>query len=158
METNQQDIDNIPQQLREYPNWVCYKLIDKGESKLTKIPYDPKTGRPAKANDPKTWRTFDQALEAAKNPKCKYDGIGFEFSKEDPFCGVDLDSCVENGVILPWAKEIIDKLNSYTEYSPSGTGVHIIVEAVLPGQLCRKGHVEMYDHGRFFTMTGKRVE
>lgn len=155
MTENQQDIDNIPHQLRSYPHWVCYKLINKGEPKLAKVPYDPKTGRPAKANDPKTWGTFEQAVKVAKNGK--YNGIGFEFSKEDPFCGVDLDSCVENGVILPWAKEIIDKLNSYTEYSPSGTGVHIIVDAVIPGQACRKGNIEMYDHGRFFTMTGKRV-
>ncbi|MDP1817445.1 MAG: DUF5906 domain-containing protein [Leadbetterella sp.] len=153
---NKQDIDNIPQQLRSYPHWVCYKPIDKGEPKLAKMPYDPKTGRPAKANDPKTWGTFEQACKVAKNGK--YDGIGFEFFDDDPFTGVDLDHCVQNGVILPWAQAIINRLNSYSELSPSETGVHIYLEAIKPKGRCRKGDIEIYVSGRFLTITGNRLD
>lgn len=154
--TNQQEIDNIPQQLLNYPHWVCYCLEDHKKPKLDKVPYDPKTGKRARANDPKTWGTYEQAVKVAKNSK--YSGIGFFFDKDDPFCGIDLDSCVQNGSILPWAQKIIDQLNSYTEFSPSESGVHIIVEAVKSSQSCRKGHIEMYDSGRFFTVTGKRLD
>ncbi len=152
---NQQDLDNIPEQLKSYPHWVCYRLEDHKKPKLDKVPYDPKTGKRAKANDPKTWGTYEQAVKVAKNSK--YSGIGFFFGKDDPFCGVDLDSCIQDGVILPWAKKIIDQLNSYTEFSPSGEGVHIIVDATKPGKVCRKDHIEMYDQSRFFTMTGRRI-
>jgi len=158
MAITQQDIDNFPQQFKPYPHWVCYRLIDKGKAKLDKVPYDPKTGRPAKVNDPSTWGSFEQALESAKNPKCKYDGIGFVFSDDDPFTGIDLDHCVQDGKILPWAQDIINRLNSYAEYSPSGTGVHIYVEAIKPKGRCRRGRVEVYVNGRFLTVTGDRLD
>lgn len=155
---NQQDIFNIPQQLRSYPHWVCYRLENHGKPKLDKVPYDPKKPeKKARVNDPSTWGTFDQALEAAKNPKCKYDGIGFVFSDDDPFTGIDLDHCVENGSILPWAQDIINRLNSYSELSPSLTGVHIYTEAIKPKGRCRKGDIEIYVSGRFLTVTGKRL-
>jgi len=149
-------INNIPQQLRDYPHWVCYKLIDKGESKLAKVPYDPKTGHPAKANDPATWGTFEQACNALKSKK--YNGLGFEFYDDDPYTGIDLDHCVENGVILPWAQKIIDQLNSYSEFSPSGTGVHIYAEALKPIGRCKRGDIEIYVRGRFLTITGNRLD
>lgn len=136
---------NIPNELRKYPNWVLYKLPDK-------IPYDPKTGKRAKTTDPKTWGTCEQALKALN--KGGYDGIGFVFSKNTGLTGIDLDHCIEDGNILPWGKKIIDNLNSYTEISPSGTGIHIITKGKKPGKSCRKGHVEIYDSGRFFTITG----
>jgi primase-polymerase (primpol)-like protein len=155
---NQQDIDNIPQQLKSYPHWVCYRLENHGKPKLDKVPYDPKKpGKKAKVNDPSTWGSFDQALEAAKNPKCKYDGIGFVFSDDDPFTGIDLDHCVKDGVILPWAQKIIDETNSYSELSPSLTGVHIYTEAIKPKGRCRKGDIEIYVSGRFLTVTGKKL-
>jgi hypothetical protein len=155
---NQQDIDNIPQQLRSYPNWVCYRFENHGKPKLDKVPYDPKKpGKKAKVNDPSTWGSFDQALEAAENPKCKYDGIGFVFSDDDPFTGIDLDHCVKDGVIEPWAKEIINQMDSYSELSPSLTGVHIYTEAIKTKGRCRKGDIEIYVSRRFLTVTGKRL-
>ena len=145
-------INNIPQKLRSYPQWVCYRLEDTGKSKPDKIPYDPKTGKRARANDPRTCGTFEQACKAARNGK--YDGIGFVFFDNDPFTGIDLDHCVQDGVILPWAQKIIDQLNSYSELSPSVTGVHVYVEAIKPIGRCRKGNVEIYTRGRFLTVTG----
>ena len=62
------------------------------------------------------------------------DGIGFVFTESDPFCGVDLDACVDpkTGQIASWASEIVGALDSYTEFSPSGTGLHVLLRAKLP--------------------------
>ena len=84
------------------------------------------------------------------------EGLGFMFSKDDQITGVDLDDCrnPETGVIVPWALEIVDKLGSYTEISPSGKGLHIIVAGVLPPGLRKQDNVEMYDDVHYFAMTG----
>ncbi len=81
------------------------------------------------------------------------------FTPEDGLCGVDLDGCLdpETGEIEPWAQEIIEELDSYTEVSPSGTGVHILVKGELPAGRNRKGRFEAYDRGRYFTVTGKHL-
>jgi putative DNA primase/helicase len=62
------------------------------------------------------------------------DGIGFVFTESDPFCGVDLDACVDpkTGEIASWASEIVRELNSYTAFSPSGTGLHVLLRAEFP--------------------------
>ncbi len=147
-----EQLNNIPDELKNYPNWVCYQLEDIGKPKLNKVPYNPKTGNKASCADPKTWGTFEQVIKAYQTGI--YNGIGFEFSKNDPYCGIDLDSCVKDGKILPWAQKIIDQFNSYTEYSPSGTGIHIIIKAKKPGKRCKKGDIEIYDHHRYLTITG----
>jgi hypothetical protein len=88
-----------------------------------------------------------------------YGGIGFVFTPEDDLCGVDLDGCLnpETGEIEDWAREIIEELDSYTEVSPSGTGVHILVRGELLEGRNRKGRFETYDRGRYFTVTGKHL-
>ncbi len=82
------------------------------------------------------------------------------FSPEDPFTGIDLDRCrnPETGSVEPWAQEIITELDSYTEVSPSGTGLHVIVQGKLPAGRRRKGRIEMYDRARFFCVTGDHLE
>ncbi|WP_158027035.1 VapE domain-containing protein [Sporomusa sphaeroides] len=84
-----------------------------------------------------------------------YDGIGFMFSGS-PFVGIDIDHCVENGVISEFAQGIIQQMNSYTEFSPSGTGIHIICRGTVPpgGNKNSKLGLEMYSSSRYFTMTG----
>jgi primase-polymerase (primpol)-like protein len=83
--------------------------------------------------------------------------IGYVFSADDPFTGIDLDKCRVTGKFASWASDIIKSLDSYTELSPSGTGLHIIVRAQLTGPHHRKEGVELYDRGRYFTMTGHHV-
>jgi len=87
------------------------------------------------------------------------DGIGFVFTESDPFCGVDLDACVDpkTGEIASWASEIVRELDSYTEFSPSGTGLHVLLRAELPPEGNRRARIEIYDRGRFFTVTGRRL-
>lgn len=90
----------------------------------------------------------------------RYSGIGFVFSADDPYAGMDIDDCrnPETGEIAPEAKAVIDRLNSYTEVSPSGTGVKIWVKARLRGAGSRRDNYEMYDRGRYFTITGQHLE
>ncbi len=80
------------------------------------------------------------------------------FSETDPFTGTDLDACVlKDGSIAAWAQEIITTLSSYTEYSPSKLGVHLLTQAALQGAGRKIGNVEMYAEGRFFTITADHV-
>ncbi|MFL5698469.1 MAG: hypothetical protein ACJ797_15380 [Ktedonobacteraceae bacterium] len=124
--------------------------------KLKKRPFNPNTHLPARTNDPSTWTEVKQALKALATGR--YNGIGFVFSESDPFTGTDLDVCVaKDGTIAPWAQEIITTLSSYTEYSPSKLGVHILTQATLPGAGRKRGNVEMYAEGRFFTLTADHV-
>ncbi|MEK6675884.1 MAG: DUF927 domain-containing protein [Planctomycetota bacterium] len=57
-----------------------------------------------------------------------------------------------------WAQQLVDGLNSYTEVSPSNTGVKVFLRARLPGERRRKGQIEMYDQGRFFTVTSRHLK
>ncbi len=148
---------SAPDELKQLPTWVCYRLEQRvGQEKPTKVPYDPRTGEKAKADDPTTWTDFETCLAAAE--RGAYDGIGFEFG--NGFAGVDLDHCrnPETGELEPWAADVIAHLDSYTEASPSGTGVHIIIQGALPPGRRRIGPVEMYDSGRFFTVTGNHID
>lgn len=86
------------------------------------------------------------------------------FSPDDPYCGVDLDDCIDpaSGAIKPWGREFIERLASYSEISPSGTGVKVFLKGNKPGTRCRKqfadGEVEIYDNDRFFVVTGRRLD
>ena len=141
--------------MKELGQWVCWRHEVRA-GKPTKVPYSPSSGARARSDDRSTWGTFDEAKEASEKG---YDGVGFVFTAQDPFCGVDLDRCLnpETGEIEPWAAEIVDELDSYTEVSPSGIGLHVIVRAKLPEGGRRKGGIEMYDRGRFFTVTKRHL-
>lgn len=146
---------NVPEELKVLPRWVVYRLVDyvdkNGKKKKNKIPYNPITGFEAKAGQPQTWGRFEEAVSALNTGK--YDGIGFEFHK-DGFVGIDFDNCIENGVLNEWASNWVARFNSYVEHSPSGTGVHIICKGHVEKGTNRE-KAEMYDCGRFFTVTGK---
>ena len=145
----------LPKSLTDCPHWVLWHL-EQRNGQQTKVPYHV-SGRQASTTDPNTWATFGQVLNAM-NQGQGYSGIGFVFTNSG-LTGIDLDHCVENGTIQPWAKNIIEWLASYAEISPSGRGVHIIVKGVLPDDNTRrrKDNIEMYSTGRYFTVTGKHI-
>ena len=150
-------IENIPEQLTERPQWVCWCLEER-DGNMTKMPYIPGTLRGASSNDLMTWRTFSETLEAYELGEPAYDGIGFMFCSADPYSGIDLDKCrdPETGEVEGWAQEIIDEVSEgYVEVSPSGTGIHIIVPGAVRGGAVKKGLIEMYSQTRFFTVTGR---
>ena len=147
----------IPYELKELDRWCCFKIVER-QGRQTKMPVDPRTGNLAKSNDEDTWADFDTALSSSNN----YDGIGFFF--KEPYIGIDIDDV--GGEIEDYrndehkdniVSEFIDTLGSYAEVSPSGNGIHIIIKGELPPNGRRKGNVEVYTSGRFFTMTGDSI-
>jgi len=150
------DKSKIPEKLKRLKQWVCWKYGSPNDgNRIPKIPINPRSGNPAKINNSKTWAVFKKAYHYYK--KNDLDGIGFVFTENDPFCGIDLDDCrnKKTGKIEDWALEIINNVNSYTEISPSDTGVKIFIKGKLPGTAKRIGKVEMYDRDRYFTVTGQ---
>lgn len=150
--------DGFPEELCVLPQWLCWKEVPR-EGKPTKVPVSP-CGGEGKSNDPATWGTLREAL-AYLERRPEISGVGFVFSEDDPYCGVDLDGCrdPETGALEPWAAEIVAALGSYSEASPSGTGVHIIARGKLPPG--RRGWGDghfLADAGRFFTMTGELLD
>src|SRR4051794_36420766 len=107
--------------------------------RATKVPYSPHSG-PAKADDPRTWGTRSEAEGRARQlVNGQGGGIGIELGDlgdGTALGGIDLDTCRrEDGTFEPWAYEIIEHFNSYTEISPSGTGAKIFFRyeaAALP--------------------------
>ncbi|MFN0602679.1 phage/plasmid primase, P4 family [Facklamia hominis] len=154
---------HVPAELTEQPNWCCFRLEwDEEREKYTKRPYNPLTGQYSKSNDPLTWVDYDDAEDAVLAKNSPYDGIGYFF--DGNYYGVDLDN-VESEIMRYQqgdneeniVADFVDLLQSYAEISPSGTGVHIICKGQLPQGGRRKGNIEMYDKGRFFTVTGNRI-
>ena len=134
-------VQNIPEELRAVPQWVCWVGSDK-------VPKNPHTGRNAKSNDSSTWGTFEEAINACI--EYRFDGLGFMFAP--PYFGVDLDHCLDR---VDFCDEFVETLQSYAEISKSGSGLHIICKGSLPDGARRKGGVEMYSSGRYFICTGK---
>ena len=81
----------VPKDLAALPQWGAWKGVQNGNDKLRKIPINPKTGKNAKTNDPETWGTIDEARRCFEEHGLE--GIGFVFTKDDPFVGIDLDMC-----------------------------------------------------------------
>ncbi|AMV35295.1 hypothetical protein VN12_24430 [Pirellula sp. SH-Sr6A] len=152
---------NCPGCIRDRNQWVAWKYVERG-GKPTKAPLNPHNGSLASSTDASTWGTFAEAIEACRR-NGSLAGVGFVFTADDPYCGVDLDDSVEEstGQLKPWAQQIVDRLDSYTEISPSGSGLKVFIKANKPGSRCRKayedGEVEIYDRDRFFTVTGNRL-
>jgi len=144
----------IPAEIRSQKAWVGYVTRQNNE-RIDKIPMNVMTGAPAKSNDPATWANYETAVDLAVQRG--YAGIGFMF--QPPYVGVDIDHCVKDGVIAPYALDILNVLNSYSEYSPSGTGIHILCKGEI-ARACKisKIGLEIYTKGRFFTVTSNRLE
>ena len=157
-------ITEIPFELIERPQWVLWRFKLSG-TKWTKVPCQARDSkRGASSTDPATWAKFDDAWDAYQLGRG--DGIGFVFSVDDPYFGVDLDNCLDSGQVLDWAQPFIAKLETtYGEVSPSGNGIKFIGKGKLPGETGGKslplgpdgiGTIEAYDHARFFSpITGE---
>ena len=179
----------LPEQLEPYRNrkiWVCYVRVKRTTNgKYTKPPINPRTLCDASSTNAETWGTYDECaaqIEKIASHRTKdgriikrpIEGVGINLEGTE-LLGVDLD-----GVIIydadgkykaktEAADDIIHRLNSYTEVSPSGTGLHVLIKAVNPNSdlnttgTAPKGikihnedgtEFEMYDNGRYFTVTG----
>ncbi|PEG03933.1 MULTISPECIES: phage/plasmid primase, P4 family [Bacillus cereus group] len=153
------NFNNIPTELKNCSQWVLWRK-EKRNGKLTKVPYQVNS-KIAQANNRNTWSSFEMVVEKYKQGG--YDGIGFVFSKQDDYVGIDLDKCCVDGDLSELAQEIMNIVPSYTEYSPSGKGIHIIAKGKIPlrgpgtGKKVPSIGLEVYRHTRYFTFTGDSI-
>ncbi len=131
--------------------WVAWKLQTR-KGKQTKVPYSV-SGRLASSTDSSTWSTYDEVKKVSNN-------VGIVFTPEQTLLGIDIDKCLTGNKITHEQKEIIAQFlieaNTYTEISPSGTGLHSFIKLTSPFKLAanRKAPFELYTDGRYFTFTG----
>ena len=152
---------SVPSELKALRQWVMWKA-EVRNGKPTKIPKQV-TGENAKTDTPATWTDYQAVCEAPRTGR--FDGIGFVFTKEDKYTGIDLDDCIIEEVVQPWAKEIIGKFQSsaYMEVSPRKHGIKMWTRAKLPTEAKHKVYllgntgaaIEAYDSMRYFTVTGR---
>lgn len=136
------------------PNWACWKSIDG-----RKVPIAPRTGKAAKINDPATWSTAAEAWAAKKRYNCG--GLNYAITVEAGIVGIDLDDCFEMRDGRPrlksYAFQIVQMLNTYTERSPSGRGLHLFAVGSIVHNIHRPGEgFEMYAERHFMTVTGNQ--
>jgi primase/DNA polymerase family protein len=141
--------ERIPNELKQCPQWVCWKFEDRQQGKLTKVPYDPRSGYPASVDQPAQWCDFATAGAAASTGQ--YDGIGFVLTERDPYCFIDLD-VTQDQATLDRQIALYQKFDSYAERSPGG-GCHIICKGHVPNGR-RRSSIEVYSSYRYMTMTG----
>jgi putative DNA primase/helicase len=155
-------LQEVPQLLKEIPNWVTWKLVDN-----SKVPFVSGTQRHASSTDCSTWTTFDAVQQSTLSST---EGIGFVIhgaATDQQIVGFDLDGSydAETDTVAPWAVRVIDALSSYTEYTPSNSGLRIWVRGTLPtgdrvfnldpsSGFGPKVKIEVFDHARYFTVTG----
>jgi NrS-1 polymerase HBD domain len=162
-----QAAERIPSELRALNRWVVWRWVwkkdkNKGQGGWDKPPVNPHNGRPADATDQAAWMTFDQARALA--PKLG-SGIGFALGTDGPYCGVDLDKVIDDqGEVAGWAQDVVDRLASYTEITPSLRGLRVWIKGRLPrdqkgktkSRMAKHPGIEFYDADRYFTVTGER--
>jgi hypothetical protein len=152
---------NLPDKLKRIPRWIVWQYEDIGAKKPTKVPYNPRSGYHADVTNSATWTDFDTAVSYCQPDEhgnlSRYAGIGFVFRKNDipgqtEYVGIDLDD-TSDPQLTKLHIQIFEEFDSYSEVSPSGKGLHIIVEGSIPSGR-RRLSVEMYCDVRYFTMTG----
>lgn len=146
---------NIPADLQEWAQWVCwrYEMVD---GRKTKVPYTADGARRANTANPQTWASFADAVAGS----AQMDGIGFVFTANDPFTGIDLDDKEDKPASAEQRAQyqaLIEGFDTYTERSPGGKGYHLIVRGSVGEGRKRRELIEAYSEGRYFTFTGDVV-
>jgi hypothetical protein len=162
--------ENIPAALRKAKRWAPWAAPwDAEKQKYGKVPHRADRPTSGLSNGSMAgWTTFEKALAAYQANPGLLAGVGYLMTGAHGVTGVDLDNCVKDGQIAPWATEIIAKLDSYTEISPSGTGLHVMLLGDLDADWSAKlgdgphtsksPGIDVYGGGaRFLTITGARV-
>ena len=145
-------LDGLPKELKVGVNHVNWRYEGSPETKVLKI---AGTLSNASSTNPRTWRTLQECVDAIERHPGRYAGVGRVIAKDDPYVGVDLDDVRDpkTGKLSSRAAEIVGRLDSYAEVSPSETGVKLWVRATM-NRAYKKPGVEVYPHSRYFTLTG----
>lgn len=150
-------LNKLPVQITSVKQWVCYKAVPRN-GKITKVPVTLHNATPIDCSNERNWLTFNDAVSAITTNKA-ITGLGFVFTENDSFVGIDIDSCIdENGKLSSVAEDIVNlfKGKAYIEFSPSGRGIHVIALGKKNGTSSKNATLglEMYDKKRYFTVTG----
>jgi hypothetical protein len=157
-------VESIPDELRQFPQWVCWRYEER-KGKRTKVPFCAQNGGPASSTDPQTWCSFTGVLNALQRNEI-YNGIGFVLSDSDPYCGIDIDDCLDELGDLVWGQDVVEMFDTYTEISPSGRGVKLFLRGKKPPEARSRikglgpngdNTLEIYDRARFFAVTGRTL-
>ena len=117
----QMNPNNIPKALKDKGLWCVWRYEER-DGKPTKVPYNPQTGNRARPNEKQDFSGFETALNAFE--RGGFDGLGIGIFP--PLAAVDIDHSAASGKLTDMAAEILGRIGRYTEYSPSGKGVHIV--------------------------------
>jgi RecA-family ATPase len=158
--TKDNTLAKFPQTLKQLPLWILWRLETR-DGAQTKVPYRI-DGVRASPTNPNDWTDFETACRAF-DPE-KYNGLGFVLRKEDNIVCIDLDECITDGKISDKAMYIVKILNSWTEISQSGKGLHIFVRGKKPTDQCKVTlntseikAIEVYDNARYIALTGNHL-
>ena len=151
--------EDIPYELKKEERWCLYKIIQR-DGKNTKLPLKP-NGKPAKSNDKMTWHSYEDCIKALN--KNIGDGLGFFLG--DGYIGIDIDKVSYDIFVYSMdyhaksmTADFLRGISTYGELSPSKTGLHFIGKGKVPGERKRHKNLEIYDEGRFFTVTGNVIK
>jgi hypothetical protein len=147
----------VPEAMSSRNQWVVWQYR-KQSGEMKKVPVNEQ-GYAMKWKGTDNQLPYSEARARCDRMGDTADGIGYVFRADGPLCGIDLDGVVsEDGSVEPWAESVLEQLWSYTEVSPSGTGLHTIVRGTMPAGLGNKADgIEIYDRDRFFTVTGNHA-
>jgi len=152
--------DNIPQALKANARWAPWRAVwSERRQKWDKIPRQP-NGYGLSTAKPDRWLTFDAALAAYRARPDDFAGLGYVMTGPHGLVGVDLDHCVDGNTVAPWALEIVQAMGTYTELSPSGTGLRCFARGEVDADWTNHEQgIEVYagHEPRFLTVTGQRL-
>lgn len=153
------DQATIPAALKRFPQWVLWRYRPRGpDRKPDKQPVNPRTLANAGVSWPNTWTSFAYASAAYRRHSHRgLAGLGFVLTRDDPIVAIDIDECIHAGELAPHAQQVIETVASYTEISPSGRGLRILVACPVFQDNFRKSTMETYSHSRYVTITGHHL-
>lgn len=154
------DPDAIPQALKDSPRWAPWRAVwNSKRRKYDKVPQYV-NGLGLSTAQPDRWYSFDVALRAYQANPGTFTGVGYLMTHAHGIVGTDLDGCIADGVVAPWAQEIVDRLATYSEVSPSGTGLRMFSLGTLDCDWTNhEVGIEVYmgAEPRFLTVTGDQL-
>ncbi|CAB4145917.1 Virulence-associated E [uncultured Caudovirales phage] len=151
----------IAPELKSIEAWVMWRYVQRtkpsGEKVWAKMPMTVE-GRAASSTNPLTWTTYGDVVDTLIMDDT-FDGIGLVLGADVQ--GIDLDDCrdLESGELNAFANEVLERVQGYTEVSPSGTGIKVFAKTNLDGSRTKKEvGLELYREGRYFTVTGHVIK